>query len=39
VKYTEMNQKAEFLGGAFAGGCLVVFLIAVGFFILLAYTL
>jgi hypothetical protein len=34
-----MNQKAEFLGGAFAGGCLMVSLIGVGLFILLAYTL
>lgn len=32
-KYTEENQKAEFVGGAIAGGCgliMIVFVVVIG---------
>lgn len=34
--YTEENQKAEFIGGAIAGGCGLIVLGIIGLFVLFA---
>lgn len=36
--WTEKNQRAEFLGGALAGGCFVVFMVFVTLFIISAFV-
>lgn len=35
--WTEKNQKAEFLGGAFAGGCFIIIIIFIILFIVSAF--
>lgn len=36
--WTEQNQKAEFLGGAIAGGCGIIFFVGVILFVISAYA-
>lgn len=36
--WTEKNQKAEFLGGAFAGGCFLLVVGGIILFIIAAYA-
>jgi hypothetical protein len=35
--WTEQNQKAEFLGGAIAGGCGIIVLVGIVLFLIAAY--
>jgi hypothetical protein len=39
TNWTEENQKAEFLGGAIAGGCGLIFFVGIIGFFVLAYLL
>ena len=36
--WTEQNQKAEFLGGAIAGGCGIIFFVGIILFVISAYA-
>lgn len=38
-KWTEQNQKAEFLGGAVAGGCGLIIFVGIILFVIAAYAM
>lgn len=37
-KWTETNQRAEFLGGAIAGGCALIFMIGIAVLLISAFV-
>jgi len=37
-KWTETNQRSEFIGGAIAGGCALVFMIGIAILLISAYV-
>lgn len=39
VSWTERNQKADFLGGACAGGCFLIGVVAVIVFLIAAFAM